>query len=191
MIEYNDGFYRARLQALQAVDELVEGLVSRLEKAKVLDNTYIIYTTDNGYHISQHRLNPGKECGFDEDINIPLIIRGPGVQVGKIENELVTAHTDLAPTILGIAGAEKWGWEGLDGSPIPFSREKGDAVGRQEHVNVEFWGLGLPEGKYWLSLDDGRYRKSISHLFSSYDVLGADSGQSITALTTPIKPSVS
>ena len=86
------------------------------------------------------------------------------MQVGKVENELVTAHTDLAPTILGIAGAEKWGWEGLDGSPIPFV--KGDEAGRQEHVNVEFWGLGLPEGKYWLSLDDGRYRKQ--RYFSSH-----------------------
>lgn len=155
-MHYNDHFYRARLQALQAVDELVEGIVTRLSEANILDNTYVIYTTDNGYHISQHRLNPGKECGFEEDINIPLIIRGPGVQVGKVETELVTAHTDLAPTFLGIAKA-KGGWDGLDGSPIPFVREKGDAVGRQEHVNVEFWGLGIPEGSYKLSLDDGKY----------------------------------
>jgi N-acetylglucosamine-6-sulfatase len=155
VVEYNDDFYRARLQALQAVDEIVEGVIIRLEKAAILDNTYVIYTTDNGYHISQHRLNPGKECGFEEDINIPLIIRGPGVPVG--ESNAVTAHTDLAPTFLKLAGA-KWGWDGLDGSPIPLD-EKGleDAKqDRQEHVNVEFWGRGIPEGRYRFSLDDGK-----------------------------------
>ena len=158
VIKYNDEFYRARLQALQAVDEIVEGVITRLEQAGILDNTYIIYTTDNGYHISQHRLNPGKECGFEEDINIPLIIRGPGVSIG--DSDIVTAHTDLAPTILKLAGA-KWGWDGLDGSPVPL-----DKIGleeakrdRQEHVNVEFWGRAIPEGKHKFSLDDGKFGK--------------------------------
>lgn len=156
VIEYNDAFYRARLQALQAVDEIVEGVVARLEEAGILDNTYVIYTTDNGYHISQHRLNPGKECGFEEDINIPLIIRGPGVPVG--ESDIVTAHTDLAPTILKLAGA-KWGWDHLDGSPIPLDREglENAKIDRQEHVNVEFWGRAIPEGTHRFSLDDGKY----------------------------------
>lgn len=155
VVEYNDSFYRARLQALQAVDELVEGVVRRLEEHGILENTYIIYTTDNGYHISQHRLNPGKECGFEEDINVPLIIRGPGVPVG--EAGIVTAHTDLAPTILKLAGA-KWGWDGLDGSPIPLMGEEivESKKKRQEHVNVEFWGRSIPEGIHGFSLDDGK-----------------------------------
>jgi N-acetylglucosamine-6-sulfatase len=143
------------LQALQAVDEIVEGLVTRLDAYGILDNTYIIYSTDNGYHISQHRLNPGKECGFQEDINIPLIIRGPGVPVG--EASIVTAHTDLAPTILKIAEG-KSGWDGLDGSPIPLDEKTIEEARetRQEHVNVEFWGRGIPEGTYKFSLDDGK-----------------------------------
>lgn len=155
VIDYNDDFYRARLQALQAVDEFVEGFVRRLEDYGVLDNTYIIYSADNGYHISQHRLNPGKECGFEEDINVPLIIRGPGVPVG--EASTVTAHTDLAPTILKLARA-KTGWDGLDGSPIPLTNEEFERSKetRQEHVNVEFWGRGIPEGIYKFSLDDGK-----------------------------------
>ncbi|KAH7327134.1 alkaline-phosphatase-like protein [Rhexocercosporidium sp. MPI-PUGE-AT-0058] len=157
VIAYNDAFYRARLQALQAVDELVEGIVQRLEEHGVLENTYVIYSSDNGYHISQHRLNPGKECGFEEDINVPLIIRGPGIAAGREEVDLVTAHTDIAPTILKLAGAEE-GWEGLDGSPIPLGEEEiEEARGeRGEHVNVEFWGRSIPEGVHGFSLDDGR-----------------------------------
>ena len=158
VIDYNDAFYRNRLQALQAVDEIIKGLITRLEDYGVLENTYILYTTDNGYHISQHRLNPGKECGFEEDINIPLVIRGPGVPVG--ESEVVTAHTDLAPTILKIIGGE-WDHEDLDGSPIPLSEEElAGEENRHEHVNVEFWGQSIAEGRFGFSLDDGKVGKS-------------------------------
>jgi N-acetylglucosamine-6-sulfatase len=156
VIEYNDDFYRARLQSLQAVDELIEGLVKRLSDYGILDNTYFIYSTDNGYHISQHRLNPGKECGFEEDINIPLIIRGPGVPEGE-ETNIVTAHIDLAPTILKIANGD-WKRKDLDGSPIPLESKglKAAEKTRQEHVNVEFWGRSIPEGTHRFSLDDGK-----------------------------------
>ena len=161
VVEYNDGFYRARLQALQAVDEFIENIVARLEDHKILENTYIVYTTDNGFHISQHRLNPGKECGYEEDINIPLIIRGPGVGVGK-EANIVTAHTDLAPTILKIANGD-WRRGDFDGSPIPLSsealEEEEGAGSRQEHVNVEFWGRAIPEGLYGFDLDEGKTGK--------------------------------
>lgn len=156
VIEYNDHFYRSRLRALQAVDELVEGVVKKLETAGVLDNTYVIYSTDNGFHISQHRLSPGKECGFEEDINIPLIIRGPGVPQGEVTN-VVSAHVDLAPTFLKIAGAEPR--PDFDGLPIPLTaKEIKTAESRgQEHVNVEFWGQAIPEGTYGYSHDDGKF----------------------------------
>ncbi|KAG0645633.1 Arylsulfatase [Hyphodiscus hymeniophilus] len=155
IVSYNDEFYRARLQSLQAVDELVEGVISRLDGYGILDNTYVIYTTDNGYHISQHRLAPGKECGFEEDINIPLVIRGPGVPIG--EADIVSAHTDLAPTILKLAGGD-YKKPDLDGSPIPLNKKDitRAKIERQEHVNVEFWGRSLPEGIYKFSLDDGK-----------------------------------
>lgn len=158
VVEYNDGFYRARLQALQAVDELIESIVDRLEAHGILDNTYIVYTTDNGFHISQHRLNPGKECGYEEDINIPLIIRGPDVGVGE-EANIVTAHTDLAPTILKIARGD-WKRGDFDGSPIPLTSEslkkETRPRHRQEHVNVEFWGRAIPEGLYGFDVDEGK-----------------------------------
>jgi N-acetylglucosamine-6-sulfatase len=143
VIDYNDEFQRSRLRALQAVDESVEQLVKKVEAAGQLDNTYIFYTTDNGYHISQYRLHPGKECGFDTDINIPLIIRGPGIPAGRISTT-VTAHTDIASTILKIAGALR---SDSDGTPIPLTEEDESNV-RHDHVTIEFWGLGIPEGKF-------------------------------------------
>ena len=144
-VEFNDHFYRQRLRTLQSVDELVDGLFQRLERYGLLDNTYIFYTTDNGYHISQHRLQPGKECGFEEDINIPLIVRGPGIPENTV-SEAVTAHIDLSPTILKLAGAKPR--PDFDGTPVPLTRSELQEAEttRQEHVNVEFWGIAAFEG---------------------------------------------
>ncbi|KAF1965780.1 Arylsulphatase [Bimuria novae-zelandiae CBS 107.79] len=147
VIEYNDEFQRSRLRALQSVDEMIEQLVKTLDQKGLLDDTYIIYTTDNGYHLSQHRLHAGKECGYDTDIHIPLIVRGPTVPKGHTTS-LVSSHTDLAPTIMRLAGATR---DDFDGLAMPFSRQdilEAESTTRHEHVNIEFWGRALPEGKY-------------------------------------------
>jgi N-acetylglucosamine-6-sulfatase len=144
VIDYNDEFQRSRLRALQSVDEGVESLIKELEAAGQLDNTYIFYTTDNGYHLSQHRMFAGKECGYDTDIHIPLIVRGPGIPAGHV-TEAVTSHTDLSPTILKLAGESK---DTFDGTPIPLEAEEVAKPSKSEHVNVEFWGWGIPEGIY-------------------------------------------
>lgn len=155
-VEYLDHYYRQRLRALQAVDELVEKLIVQLEEAGVLDDTYVIFSSDNGYHIGQHRLPPGKECGYEEDIRVPLIIRGPGVPEGHIE-DAVTTHIDLAPTILRMTGSETR--PDFDGTPIPLGTEStvkmdhGEDVDaslelkRHEHVAVEYWGVAIAEGE--------------------------------------------
>ena len=143
IVDYGDNFQRDRLRALQAVDEMVERIVKRLDDKKILDNTYIIYTSDNGFHISQHRLTPGKNCGIEEDINIPLIIRGPTVSKGVITNKM-SSHTDIAPTIMKLALGDA-GLQGhnFDGKPISFDIKE---TGGSEVVNVEFWGTALLEG---------------------------------------------
>ncbi|CAF9927242.1 MAG: hypothetical protein HETSPECPRED_006525 [Heterodermia speciosa] len=152
-VEYNDEFYRSRLRALQAVDELVDDIFGLLEQHGILDNTYVIYSSDNGYHIGQHRLPPGKECGYEEDVNVPLIVRGPNVPKG-ITTDQVTSHTDLVPTILELVGAQPK--DDLDGTAIPLreaeiSRSDGR---RHEHVNLEYWGFALAEGKYGFAEED-------------------------------------
>ena len=145
-ISYNDHLYRQRLRALQSVDEIVKDVVDKLEEQGVLDNTYIFYSSDNGYHIGQHRLAPGKGCGFEEDINVPLVVRGPGVPAGKTVTKSTT-HTDLAPTwwnILGIPLREEF-----DGIPIPLSEsgltELETSQRAKEHVQIEFWSKSNPQ----------------------------------------------
>lgn len=65
-VDYIDEYQRRRLRALQPVDEMIDKLISRLDKAGVLDNTYIVFSTDNGYHVGQHAMQPGKNCGYGE-----------------------------------------------------------------------------------------------------------------------------
>jgi arylsulfatase A-like enzyme len=116
-------------------------MIKKLKERGQLDNTYIIYTTDNGYHISQHRMHPGKECGFDTDVHIPMIIRGPGIPAGHISDS-VTSHTDLAPTIMKLAGMPS---RDFDGIPVPLNAEQ-ELSAKTEHVTIEYWGLAIPEG---------------------------------------------
>jgi len=174
-VEFNDHFYRQRLRALQSVDELVDGLFERLEDLGLLDNTFVFYTTDNGYHIGQHRLQPGKECGFEEDINIPLIVRGPGVAEGKVVEGLVTSHVDLAPTILRLAGSTSASRADFDGEVIPLTGRKIDEVVRKrerhEHVTVEYWGFAATEGRLF---GKDEQRLILNNTYKALRVIGED-----------------
>lgn len=147
-VAYLDHYYRQRLRALQAVDELVEKIVVQLQDAGILDDTYLLFSSDNGFHVGQHRLPPGKECGYEEDIRVPLVIRGPGVAKGATQ-DAVTTHIDLAPTILQMMGVVDMRPD-FDGVPIPLGPSGGSAVWetkRHEHVAVEYWGFALAEGE--------------------------------------------
>jgi N-acetylglucosamine-6-sulfatase len=84
-----DGEYRMRAQAVEAVDRLLGVIEARLAARGLTRNTYIVFSSDNGYHMGQHRLLPGKETAFDTDIRVPLIIAGPGVPGATIVSQVV------------------------------------------------------------------------------------------------------
>ncbi len=93
--------YRLRLRSMQAVDEMVAGVIDALASTGILSNTYIIFTSDNGYHMGQHRLPAGKYTNYEEDLRVPLIVRGPGVPVSQTSEALVST-IDLLPTFAEI-----------------------------------------------------------------------------------------
>ena len=90
--------YRSRLESLLAVDDMVRRLVHELRATGQLNDTYIVFTSDNGFMLGQHRRH-GKHAVYEESVRVPLIIRGPGLPAGQVRNQLA-ANIDLAPTIL-------------------------------------------------------------------------------------------
>jgi N-acetylglucosamine-6-sulfatase len=98
-----DKSYRMRAQAVESVDKLLADVESTLAHDHFAGNTYIVFSSDNGYHMGQHYLARGKQTAFDTDIRVPLVIAGPGVPAGKVVPE-VTQNTDLYPTFVQLMG---------------------------------------------------------------------------------------
>jgi N-acetylglucosamine-6-sulfatase len=95
--------YRAELQSLQSVDDLVASVVDALQWAGKLDDTVIVYTSDNGFLFGQHGLM-GKSAPFEEAIRVPLVMRGPGIPENQTRSQLVN-NLDVVATIGELAGA--------------------------------------------------------------------------------------
>ncbi|KAI0973838.1 arylsulfatase [Xylaria arbuscula] len=154
-IEKLDGLYRARTQSLLGVDDIVEDVVAKLEEKGLINNTYVLYTSDNGWHIGNHRVSAGKSLQFKESSNVPFIVRGPGVPVNRT-SLLPGSHLDFAPTFLEIAGLSPDdpsyppfldGRSLLDNWKNPEEEPKQCPVegGGHEVINVEYWGRGEEE----------------------------------------------
>ncbi|KAK3722498.1 hypothetical protein LTR37_002490 [Vermiconidia calcicola] len=168
VVEASDASFRARLQGLLGVDEIVEDVVALLAKKGLLEDTFIIYTTDNGFHLGQHRVPGGKGLPYIEDVNLPFAVRGPGIACGKVST-IPSTHVDIAPTLLDIAGLPRDQWPPFfDGrsllpewqNPEYYASENGNVDGiEREIINVEFWGSATaPAGKYTTHWEHNSYK---------------------------------
>jgi arylsulfatase A-like enzyme len=101
-----DERHEKRVESLQAVDDLVEGVVNALNDANVMSNTYIFFTSDNGFHHGEHRVAKQKWRPYEEDINMPLVVRGPGIAAGSTTYKMAL-NTDYLPTFTDLAGVRR------------------------------------------------------------------------------------
>jgi N-acetylglucosamine-6-sulfatase len=97
--------WRRRARSVLAIVAMLRSIRRTLEAKGIADRTYVVFSSDNGYHLGEHRLRSGKRTAFDHDVKVPLIGVGPGVPPRADVPEL-TANIDLAPTFAGIAGAQ-------------------------------------------------------------------------------------
>jgi hypothetical protein len=110
-----------------AVEDMVGAVIGALEAWGQLERTYVIFTSDNGFHLGVHRLLPGKQTPYEEDIRVPLIVRGPGVPE-RVTREHLVGNIDLAPTIADLAEARVPGF--VDGrSFVPLLRPNAPSTG--------------------------------------------------------------
>jgi N-acetylglucosamine-6-sulfatase len=100
---FSDLVFRRRVQTLATVDDMLAAVVAALEAAGQLDNTYIVYTADNGYHTGDFGLVYDKRQPWETDTHLPLLLRGPGVAAGSATAAPVSM-VDLSATFLDMAG---------------------------------------------------------------------------------------
>lgn len=101
----SDVTFADRWRCLQSVDDMVEEVVNTLESLGVLNNTYIIYSSDHGQHLGQFGMAWDKRQLYETDIRVPLLVRGPGI-VANGFSDAIASHVDLAPTILDMMGVK-------------------------------------------------------------------------------------
>lgn len=94
--------HRKRARAIRAVDDTIPRMVRDLRSAGELDDTYIVLTSDNGIQIGEHGLF-AKNFLYDESLDVPLVVRGPGVAARERVGRPVSL-IDLVPTILDWTG---------------------------------------------------------------------------------------
>jgi N-acetylglucosamine-6-sulfatase len=122
-----------RIESLQSVDRAVAHLISELKATGQYDNTYVVFTSDNGMQFGEHRW-VGKILGYEPSVRVPLLMIGPGIPAGQVRSQAVTM-VDLAATIADATGAPPQRL--LDGqSLLPLAR--GDVPdGRNRIVPLE------------------------------------------------------
>lgn len=136
-----DDIQRHRMQTLLAVDEMVGEIVGQLQRLGVTNNTYILFTSDNGFHIGQFVQPWDKRQPYETDIKVPLSMRGPLIAPNQT-SQLAVASVDLAPTILSIAGVDIP--QDMDGVSFYKAALKNSDL-RERNILIEYYGEGDSE----------------------------------------------
>jgi arylsulfatase A-like enzyme len=127
--------FRRRVEAVQSVDNMIARIERALAKHRMLRNTYIVFSSDNGLHTGEYRLMPGKLTAFDTDIHVPLVIAGPGIPAGAT-TDAMAENIDLAKTFDQIAGTT----QPCDGHSLVRLFAGGQPAGWRDAVLVEHHG---------------------------------------------------
>jgi arylsulfatase A-like enzyme len=129
--------HRRRVLSLQAVDEAIAALIGDLEADGRLADTYVFFTSDNGFHLGEHRLRQGKQAPYEEDIRVPFLARGPGIPAGRTV-PAIGMNIDVAPTLAEIAGtALPYDADGR--SLLPWLHDPDGAHVRRRAALIDLW----------------------------------------------------
>ena len=136
---------RQRAEALYALDVQIRDTIAHLRHTGQLKNTIIVFTSDNGYYLGEHRKRTGKVNLHEPSLRVPLLIAGPGVPHGRRYDPVTTV--DLAPTFASYAGTTM---SGADGTSILPVITGGDLGWRRPVVTEGMMGFGRYDDQYQL-----------------------------------------
>lgn len=154
-----DQIQQARAESLLAVDELVQQVIEALTATGQLDNTMVVFTSDNGWMMGEHAITLGKVVPYEESIRVPLLVRGPGFPKAAMANQPVS-NVDIPATVLELAavaaGLPQEGTSLLSVAKDPNLR-KDRAVLIESTANGvhAYQGIRTPGWSYVRYADDG------------------------------------
>ena len=163
--------YRKRVEADLSVDDMIGHLEDELQAKGLAKNTYFVFSSDNGYHMGEYRLLPGKQTAFDTDIHVPLIVSGPGVPAARTATQLAS-NIDLAPTLETLAGLPVAST--VDGHSLAGLWHGQSPAGWRQAILVEHHGPddtpGDPDGQNQQHADPPSYEavRTASALYVKY-----------------------
>lgn len=150
---------RERHEIMLAVDEGVQAVFSELSRTGKLANTVVVFMTDNGFAMGEHRWE-GKNCPYEECVRTPLLVRYPGRR-GRTDSRMVS-NVDIAPTFARIARARLPRTDGrsmlalIAGGRVAWPTSvllhatpaKADEAGKGQIEPPTWWGVRTPRFKY-------------------------------------------
>lgn len=151
---------QASLETLLSVDDSLAAFMDTLESTGELDNTVIIFLSDNGYQWGEHRIPYGKSTPYEESIKVPFVVYDGRNPVAESRDELIL-NIDIAPTILELAGVETP--ETVDGQSF-LNILSGTEIDWRSDFLIENWNdqpyadpfVGLhEEGWVYIHFDNG------------------------------------
>ncbi|MEZ4694986.1 MAG: sulfatase [Rhodothermales bacterium] len=157
-----DTFYRRYTETLLALDESIGQVIDELERDGLMENTIVIYMSDNGFSFGEHGLID-KRHGYEESIRVPMIAYAPGrIEAGSVLDEMIL-NIDMAPTILDLAGVKETDlpMDGRSFSPLLFGQPMDDW--RREFAYEYYWEYSFPHTPTVLALRGERYKYLFYH----------------------------
>jgi arylsulfatase A-like enzyme len=152
---------RQRAESIYAWDVEFGRIVARLKRTGEYDDTVIVFTSDNGYYLGEHRQRLGKIKAHEPVLHVPLAVAGPGIAQGVRYHPITTL--DLTATVLDLAGAERLpGMDGASALPLMTGPDRPwtvPVVTEGLVVDVRRQpGSDLPEGLTTSGLRTGRWK---------------------------------
>ena len=155
IVDEVDEVFRNRWRALLSVDDQVDEIMRKLQDLDFLDSTFVLFTSDHGYHLGTFAMPWDKRTNYETDLRVPLFVRGPGI-TAKQEIEDIIVNIDVAPTILDIVGETLDNTDGISFLPTIrsnkistyYSNPNASSVRDvRDKILITYFGVGMGENK--------------------------------------------